>query len=130
MIGLWAYSNSDTPVLGIRVATSPYAGWVTRLISCIRIDRVIQVRSNIDPTFYSLVGSGQFGGTTMAPLFSIIHTSLIKHLTTYLHRLRTTRLPLSSWGDGEIVPFEHFFHAFPRGPKKAAINKIFLILPS
>ncbi|KAK2980476.1 hypothetical protein RJ640_015999 [Escallonia rubra] len=33
------------------------------------------VRSNVDPTFDSLVGSR--GGTTMAPLFSRIHTSLI-----------------------------------------------------
>ncbi|KAK5834579.1 hypothetical protein PVK06_018461 [Gossypium arboreum] len=43
-----------------------------------RIDGAIQVRSNVDPTFYSLVGSGRSGGgTTTAPLFSIIHTSLI-----------------------------------------------------
>ncbi|KAK8680637.1 hypothetical protein V6N13_109577 [Hibiscus sabdariffa] len=42
-----------------------------------RIDGAIQVRSNVDPTFYSLVGSGRSGGTTTAPLFSIVHTSLI-----------------------------------------------------
>ncbi|KAF1855824.1 hypothetical protein Lal_00045187 [Lupinus albus] len=36
-----------------------------------------------------------------------------EHLTTYLHRPRTTRSPLSFWGDGGIVPFEPFFHAFP-----------------
>ncbi|PHT26564.1 hypothetical protein CQW23_33827 [Capsicum baccatum] len=42
-----------------------------------RIDGAIRVRSNVDPTFDSLVGSGQSGGTTMAPLFSRIHTSLI-----------------------------------------------------
>ncbi|XP_027353617.1 uncharacterized protein LOC113874080, partial [Abrus precatorius] len=35
-----------------------------------------------------------------------------EHLTTYLHRPRTTRSPLSFWGDGRIVPFEPFFHAF------------------
>ncbi|KAL1179202.1 hypothetical protein V6Z11_A03G144500 [Gossypium hirsutum] len=85
---------------------------------CSNRDVVVQVRSNVDPTFYSLVGSGQSGGTTTAPLFSIIHTSLIsenkmEHLTTYLHRPRTTRSPLSFWGDGAIVPFNHFFHAFP-----------------
>ncbi|KAL4203258.1 hypothetical protein AMTRI_Chr01g126980 [Amborella trichopoda] len=40
-----------------------------------RIDGEIQVRSNIDPTLYSLVGSGQSGGTTTAPLFLRIHTS-------------------------------------------------------
>ena len=54
----------------------------------------------------------------------------MEHLTTYLHRPRTTRSPLSFWGDGGIVPFEPFFHAFPRGLEKAAINRIFLILPS
>ncbi|CAJ1948732.1 unnamed protein product [Sphenostylis stenocarpa] len=42
-----------------------------------RIDGAIQVRSNVDPTFSSLVGSGQSGGTTTAPLFSRIHTSII-----------------------------------------------------
>ena len=67
-----------------------------------------QCRSN----FYSIVGSRRSGGTTMAPLFSRIHTSLIniwttisqalvwvwlqwenkmEHLTTYLHIPRTTK---------------------------------------
>ncbi|KAJ7941814.1 Ycf68 protein [Quillaja saponaria] len=32
--------------------------------------------------------------------------------------------------DGGIVPFEPFFHAFPGGLEKIAINRIFLILPS
>ena len=54
----------------------------------------------------------------------------MEHLTTYLHRPRTTRSPLSFWGDGGIVPFEPFFHAFPGGLEKAAINRTFLILPS
>lgn len=54
----------------------------------------------------------------------------MEHLTTHLHRPRTTRSPLSFWGDGGIVPFEPFFHAFPGGLEKAAINRIFLILPS
>lgn len=54
----------------------------------------------------------------------------MEHLTTYLHRPRTTRSPLSFWGDGGIVPFEPFFHAFPGGLEKIAINRIFLILPS
>ena len=53
-----------------------------------------------------------------------------EHLTTYLHRPRTTRSPLSFWGDGGIVPFEPFFHTFPGGLEKIAINRIFLILPS
>ncbi|VAI75635.1 unnamed protein product [Triticum turgidum subsp. durum] len=51
-----------------------------------RIDGVIQVRSHVDLTFYSLVGSG-------GP--------------------RTTRSPLSFWCDGGIVPFEPFFMLFP-----------------
>ena len=39
-------------------------------------------------------------------------------------------ITLSFWGDGGIVPFEPFFHAFPGGLEKAAINRISLILPS
>ncbi|KAJ9128889.1 hypothetical protein P3X46_034192 [Hevea brasiliensis] len=38
----------------------------------------------------------------------------MEHLTTYLHRPRTTRSPLSFWGDGGIVPFEPFFSCFSR----------------
>ncbi|PAN21450.1 hypothetical protein PAHAL_3G467000 [Panicum hallii] len=42
------------------------------------IDGAILVRSHVDPTFYSLVGSRRWGGGgTAAPLFSRIHTSLI-----------------------------------------------------
>ena len=52
----------------------------------------------------------------------------MEHLTTHLHRPRTTRSPLSFWGDGEIVPFEPFFHAFPGGLEKAGMNRISLIL--
>ncbi|KAB2041843.1 hypothetical protein ES319_D02G175600v1, partial [Gossypium barbadense] len=104
-----------------------------------RIDEAIQVRFNVYPTFYSLVGSRRSEGTTTAPLFSIIHTSLIsvwtaisrvQHLTTYLHRPRTMRSSLSFWGDGGIVPFKPFFHAFLGGLEKATINRIFLILLS
>ncbi|KAI3833017.1 hypothetical protein MKX03_000801 [Papaver bracteatum] len=42
----------------------------------------IQVRSNIDPTFYSLVGSVRPGGTTTDHLFSRIHTPLMSVWTT------------------------------------------------
>ncbi|TYG61752.1 hypothetical protein ES288_D07G174300v1 [Gossypium darwinii] len=80
-------------------------GFETKLLLR-RIDGAIQVRSNVDPTFYSL------------------------HLIMYLYRLRTTRSPLLFWGDGGIIPFEPFFHTFPRGLEKATINRIFLILPS
>ncbi|KAG4138728.1 hypothetical protein ERO13_D07G151450v2, partial [Gossypium hirsutum] len=104
-------------------------GFETKLLLK-RIDGAIQVRSNVDPTFYSLVGFGQSRGITRTYLFLIIHSSLISHLIMYLYRLRTTRSPLSFWGDGGIIPFEPFFHTFPRGLEKATINRIFLILPS
>ena len=115
-----------------------------------RIDGAIQVRSHVDRTFYSLVGSGRSGGgpprllssrESIHPLSVYGELSLehrlrfvlngkMEHLTTHLHRPRTTRSPLSFWGDGGIVPFEPFFHAFPGGLEKAAINRTFLILPS
>jgi hypothetical protein len=42
--------------------TSPVEpGFETKLLLR-RIDGAIQVRSNVDPTFYSLVGSGRSGG--------------------------------------------------------------------
>uniref|UniRef100_K4D765 Uncharacterized protein n=1 Tax=Solanum lycopersicum TaxID=4081 RepID=K4D765_SOLLC len=33
----------------------------------------------------------------------------MEHLTTHLHRPRTTRSPHSFWGDEGIVPFKPFF---------------------
>ncbi|XBI60127.1 hypothetical protein VPH35_041087 [Triticum aestivum] len=87
-----------------------------------RIDGAIQVRSHVDLTFYSLVGSGR------------IHTSLIS-VWRAISRAQVDVRP--QWengapnnGDGGIVPFEPFFHAFPGGLEKAAINRTFLILPS
>lgn len=94
-----------------------------------RIDGAIRVRSNGDRTFYSLVGSGRSGGTPrllssrefICPLsvygqlslehrlrFGLINGKM-EHLTTHLHRPRTTRSHLSFWGDGGIVPFKPFF---------------------
>uniref|UniRef100_A0A8I6Z4F1 Uncharacterized protein ycf68 n=3 Tax=Poaceae TaxID=4479 RepID=A0A8I6Z4F1_HORVV len=98
-----------------------------------RIDGAIQVRSHVDLTFYSLVGSGRSGGgpprllssrESIHPLSVYGELSLehrlrfvlngkMEHLTTHLHRPRTTRSPLSFWGDGGIVPFEPFFMLFP-----------------
>ncbi|KAK8345725.1 hypothetical protein V6Z11_A07G169000 [Gossypium hirsutum] len=104
-----------------------------------RIDGAILVRSNVDRTFYSLMGFGRSRGTTTAYLFSIIHASPISvwvaisrahHLTMYLYKLRTTRSPLSFWIDRGIIPFEPFFNAFLESLEKAAINRIFLILHS
>nr|VVV73741.1 unnamed protein product [Nymphaea colorata] len=54
----------------------------------------------------------------------------MEHLTTHLHKPRTTRSPQNERGDGGIVPFEPFFHVFPGGLEKAAINRISLIFPS
>ncbi|CAA6675651.1 unnamed protein product [Spirodela intermedia] len=95
--------------------------------------RTPPVRSNVDPTLYSLVGSGRSGGgptrllssrESIHPLSVYGQLSLehrfrfglngkMEHLTTHLHRPRTTRSPLSFWG-----------------LEKAAINRISLILPS
>lgn len=118
-----------------------------------RIDGAIQVRSNVDPTFYSLVGSGRSGGDhhgsslldnpyipyqcmdsylSSTGLGSASMGKKMEHLTTYLHRPRTTRSPLS-FHSGVTEGSYHsslFFHAFPGGLEKAAINRIFLILPS
>lgn len=105
------------------------------------------MRPNGDRTFYSLVGSGRSGGAprllssreSIHPLSVYGQLSLehrlrfglnekMEHLTTHFHRPRTTRSPLSFWGDRGIIPFEPFFHA--GGLKKAAINRISRILPS
>ncbi|KAF2930023.1 hypothetical protein DAI22_05g100400 [Oryza sativa Japonica Group] len=106
-----------------------------------RIDGAIQVRSHVDLTFYSLVGSGRSGGGgTTAPLFSRIHTSLISvevrpqwengAPNNASSQTKNYEITLSFWGDGGIVLFEPFFHAFPGGLEKAAINRTSLILPS
>nr|YP_010994594.1 hypothetical protein RF68 [Disanthus cercidifolius]WOZ13326.1 hypothetical protein RF68 [Disanthus cercidifolius] len=116
-----------------------------------RIDGAIQVRSNVDPTFLftrgiravrggppRLLSSREsihplsvYGQLSLEHRFRFGLNGKMEHLTTHLHRPRTTRSPLSFWGDGGIVPFEpFFFHAFPGGLEKAAINRIFLILPS
>ncbi|KAL0554141.1 hypothetical protein IC582_008055 [Cucumis melo] len=109
-------------------------GFETKLLLR-RIDKAIQVRSNVDPTFYSLVGSERSGRDHLGS--SLLENPYIpyqymdsylssiglgrpqwenkmEHLTTYLHRPRTTRSPISFWGDGGIVPFEPFFSCFSR----------------
>ncbi|XBJ07573.1 hypothetical protein VPH35_013072 [Triticum aestivum] len=81
-----------------------------------RIDGAIQVRSHVDLTFYSLVESGRSGGGGAPRLLSsresihplsvygelslehrlgFILNGKMEHLTTHLHRPRTTRSPLS-----------------------------------
>ncbi|KAK9662692.1 hypothetical protein RND81_O001400 [Saponaria officinalis] len=80
------------------------------------IDGAIQVRSNVDPTFDSLVGSGRSGGDHYGS--SLLENPYIpyqcmdsylsstglgsastemEHLTTHLHRPRTTRSPQNEW---------------------------------
>lgn len=108
-------------------------GFETKLLLR-RIDGAIRVRSNVDPTFDSLVGSGRSGGDHYGS--SLLENPYIpyqcmdsylsstglgsasmgkmEHLTTHLHRPRTTRSPLSFWGDGRIVPFEPFFFMLSR----------------
>ncbi|KAH0849762.1 LOW QUALITY PROTEIN: hypothetical protein HID58_096114, partial [Brassica napus] len=66
----------------------------------LRIDGAIQVRSNVDPTFYSLVGSGRSGGD---------HNG-------------------SSLLENPYIPYQLSLER--RGLEKIAINRIFLILPS
>jgi hypothetical protein len=99
-----------------------------------RIDGAIQVRSHVDLTFYSLVESihplSVYGELSLEHRLRFVLNGKMEHLTTHLHRPRTTRSPLSFWGDGGIVSFEPFFHAFPGGLEKAVINRTFLILPS
>ena len=56
-------------------------------------------------------------------------SNTVVEILTKSIREKSLRSPLSFWGDGGIIPFEPFFHAFPEGLEKAAINRIFLILP-
>lgn len=53
------------------------------------------------------------------------------HITYYHKTDKELRDHLyHSGGDGGIVPFEPFFHAFPGGLDKATIKRISLVLPS
>ncbi|CAA3020547.1 hypothetical chloroplast RF68 [Olea europaea subsp. europaea] len=64
------------------------------------------------------MGFGRSGGTTAAPLFSRIHTSLIG-VWTAISRAQDDR------GHSSL-----FFHAFSGGLEKVAIKRTSLILPS
>ena len=85
--------------------------------------RLLSSRESIHPL-------SVYGELSLEHRLRFVLNGKMEHLTTHLHRPRTTRSPLSFWGDGGIVPFEPFFHAFPGGLEKAAINRTFLILPS
>ncbi|KAI5007533.1 hypothetical protein ZWY2020_051990 [Hordeum vulgare] len=85
--------------------------------------RLLSSRESIHPL-------SVYGELSLEHRLRFVLNGKMEHLTTHLHKPRTTRSPLSFWGDGGIVPFEPFFHAFPGGLEKAAINRTFLILPS
>ncbi|KAH7565916.1 hypothetical protein JRO89_XS08G0038100 [Xanthoceras sorbifolium] len=112
----------------------------TTVFNLRRIDGAIQVRSNVDPTFYSLVGSGRSGGEKHDS--SLLDNPYIPYqcMDSYLSSTSLGSASMgqkkwivpfiSFWGDGRIVPFEPFFHTLPGGLEKATINRIFLILHS
>ncbi|GJX11215.1 hypothetical protein Tco_0201074, partial [Tanacetum coccineum] len=53
----------------------------------------------------------------------------MEHITTHLHIPRTTRSPLSFWGDGGIIPFEPFFFMlFPEVWRKLKSNEMCLFI--
>ncbi|KAL3528091.1 hypothetical protein ACH5RR_012747 [Cinchona calisaya] len=141
-------ASSKAHLHGVLLLFEP--GFETKLLLK-RIDGAIRVRSNVDPTFDSHVGSGRserdHRGSSLLESPYIPYQCMdsylpsaglgsalmgkMEHLTAHLHRPRTTRSPISFWGDGGIISFEpFFFHAFPVGLEKAAINRISLILLS
>nr|YP_010372924.1 hypothetical chloroplast RF68 [Rhododendron huadingense]YP_010372965.1 hypothetical chloroplast RF68 [Rhododendron huadingense]UPH77699.1 hypothetical chloroplast RF68 [Rhododendron huadingense]UPH77740.1 hypothetical chloroplast RF68 [Rhododendron huadingense] len=99
-----------------------------------RIDGAIQVRSNVDPTFNSLVGSGRSGGDHRGS--SLLENPYIpyqcmdsylsstglgsasmgkmEHLPTHLHRPRTTRSPFHSGVTEGSYHSSRFFSCFSR----------------
>nr|YP_010285747.1 hypothetical chloroplast RF68 [Sparganium hyperboreum]YP_010285761.1 hypothetical chloroplast RF68 [Sparganium hyperboreum]UKS07597.1 hypothetical chloroplast RF68 [Sparganium hyperboreum]UKS07605.1 hypothetical chloroplast RF68 [Sparganium hyperboreum] len=115
-----------------------------------RIDGAIQVRSNVDLTFYSLVGSGRSGGDHHGS--SLLENPYIPYqcMDSYLSSTGLGSASMGKWSTSQRIftdqelrdhPFHSgvtegsyhsslFFHAFPGGLEKAAINRISLILPS
>nr|VDD65605.1 unnamed protein product [Brassica oleracea] len=78
----------------------------------LRIDGAIQVRSNVDPTFYSLVGSGRSGGDHHGS--SLLENPYIPYqcMDSYLSSAGLDH-PFHSGVTERIVPFEPFFMLFP-----------------
>jgi hypothetical protein len=85
--------------------------------------RLLSSRESIHPL-------SVYGELSLEHRLRFVLNGKMEHLTTHLHRPRTTRSPLSFWGDGGIVPFEPFFHAFPGGLEKAVINRTSLHAPN
>jgi hypothetical protein len=76
----------------------------------VRSHGVIQVRSHVAlGGSWRLGGAHLYGGLSLEHRLRFILNGKMEHLTTHLHRPRTTRPPLSFWGDGGIVPYEPFF---------------------
>nr|YP_010977027.1 hypothetical chloroplast RF68 [Zantedeschia elliottiana]YP_010977047.1 hypothetical chloroplast RF68 [Zantedeschia elliottiana]WNZ34206.1 hypothetical chloroplast RF68 [Zantedeschia elliottiana]WNZ34207.1 hypothetical chloroplast RF68 [Zantedeschia elliottiana] len=69
--------------------------------------RLLSSRESIHPL-------SVYGQLSLEHRFRFGLNGKMEHLTTHLHRPRTTRSPLSFWGDGEIIPFEPFFSCFSR----------------
>ncbi|MCL7041109.1 hypothetical protein MKW94_006832 [Papaver nudicaule] len=68
--------------------------------------RLLSSRESIHPL-------SVYGHLSLEHRFRFGLNGKMEHLTTHLHRPRTTRSPQNERGDGGIVPFEPFFHAFP-----------------
>ncbi|PPR83210.1 hypothetical protein GOBAR_AA37500 [Gossypium barbadense] len=106
LFGVKGAVESNLKIFNTRQATGDgRRQWLSDAGVKSRIDGAIQVRSNVDPTFYSLVGSGRSGGDHHG----------------------------SSLLDNPYIPYQcmdSYLSSTGLGPEKAAINRIFLILPS
>ncbi|KAI3950589.1 hypothetical protein MKW92_053692 [Papaver armeniacum] len=67
--------------------------------------RLLSSRESIHPL-------SVYGQLSLEHRFRFGLNGKMEHLTTHLHRPRTTRSPQNERGDRGIVPFEPFFHAF------------------
>ncbi|KAJ4700013.1 Ycf68 [Melia azedarach] len=138
-VTLWELAMPEVVTLTARrgVAEGRASDWSEVVTRSRRIDGAIQVRSNVDPTFYSLVGSGRSGGDHHGS--SLLDNPYIPYqcMDSYLSSTglgsasmgKKNGAPnnvssqtknyeiapfISFWGDGGIVPFEPFFSCFSR----------------
>ncbi|KAI3884862.1 hypothetical protein MKX03_011717 [Papaver bracteatum] len=68
--------------------------------------RLLSSRESIHPL-------SAYGQLSLDHRFRFGLNGKIEHLTTHLHKPRTTRSPQNERDDGGIIPFEPFFHDFP-----------------
>ncbi|KAJ1682133.1 hypothetical protein LUZ63_022646 [Rhynchospora breviuscula] len=80
-----------------------------------RIDGAIQVRSNVDLTFYSLVGPGRSGGDHHGS--SLLENPYTPYQSPNNASSQTKNYEIAPFilGDGGIVLFEPFFSCFSGG---------------